>query len=107
MPPSAVWRVGVAPREPPTPTQAAQDPVTHLAQAASRFLPRVSLLRSGAGRSHRCSLGGTGSCSCSHSRALGLQHRAPSTAATTASVAEAGLSHGGYILTEPTAVLMP
>lgn len=75
--------------------------------AALRFLRNVSPLRSNAGKSRSRGRGGTGSCSRSGSRALGLRRRAPSAAATAAAAARAGLSHGGCILTEPTAILMP
>ena len=71
------------------------------------FLRKVSPLRSSAGRSRSRGRGGTGSCSPSDSRPLGLRHRAPSAAATAATAAGTRLSHGGCILTEPTAVLMP
>ena len=67
--------------------------------AARRFLRRVS----SACRSHIHGRGGT-ICSRPSSHGLGLRRRAPSAAATPA---RAGLSHGGCILTKPTAVLMP
>lgn len=73
--------------------------------ATLRFLRSVSPLRSSAGRSLSRGRGGTGGCS--GSRALGLRRRALSAAATATARAKAGLSHGGCILTEPTAILMP
>ena len=69
--------------------------------AAPHFFPMVSPLRSSASKSRRRGREGTGSCSSPDSRVLGLWRRAPSAAA------RARLSHGGGILTEPTAVLVP
>lgn len=91
----------------PAPAGRGRTPPLTRPPAALRFLRSVSPLRSSAGRSLSRGRSGAGGCSRSGSRALGLRRRALSAAAAAAAAARAGLSHGGCILTEPTAILMP